>query len=71
MILGKKINTFINLDDLYERGLFQNIGLKEFRSYLSLATEEKDTDKGQKTLTKAIENMKLVGHEKNISPYLC
>ncbi|ESO88259.1 hypothetical protein LOTGIDRAFT_219332 [Lottia gigantea] len=46
-----------NLD--YESGLFQLIGLKEFRKYLRLTEEEKNSDKGRELLEEGIELLKI------------
>lgn len=42
----------------YDKGIFQTIGFKEFHDYFMLNAEERSSPKGNKLLSKSIENMK-------------
>ncbi|XP_064214736.1 tRNA dimethylallyltransferase isoform X2 [Tribolium castaneum] len=44
----------------YTKGVFQSIGFKEFHSYLTMSEEEKNSENGQLSLQKCIEDLKLV-----------
>ncbi|PIK55823.1 putative tRNA dimethylallyltransferase, mitochondrial [Apostichopus japonicus] len=47
-------------DELYEQGIFQSIGFKEFHPYLILPDHDKETDLGKRLLLDCIERLKVV-----------
>ncbi|XP_071837581.1 tRNA dimethylallyltransferase-like isoform X2 [Apostichopus japonicus] len=47
-------------DELYEQGIFQSIGFKEFHPYLILPDHDKDDDLGKRLLLDCIERLKVV-----------
>lgn len=51
---------FYSSDELYEQGIFQSIGFKEFHPYLILPDHDKDDDLGKRLLLDCIERLKVV-----------
>lgn len=55
----KTFNDAASDDDSWRKGVFQCIGMKEFRTYVSLTPDQRSSDLGRKAFDDGVERMKI------------